>query len=248
MRPVLLTAIYICMLLKDKVQEVFLTGCKEARSPSIHCMNYETCYSIYYVLVIFYYTAIITHGSTIALQPLYDKRNWLGCSGTACGKEACPNLYMEGDDWNKCMGQVFEIYHMCGPGEIKVGEAVGIYYPKEKNWFGCAGANCGKAGCPGKQSAQYGFENLGKWLGCWGEVFEIYARGKNPGEPITAHDDVILYYPRAADYVGLGNQAGHAGCPGKVQPPPKERYDVCWGEIFEIYLKADDSVFVQTEY
>ena len=203
------------------------------------------------------YTATITHGSTIALQSLYDKRNWLGCTGQKCGKETCPNLYMEGDGYN-CSCQVFQIYHICGPGEITVGDAIGIYYPKEQKWFGCATGilkNCKKGICPGQPATQYGFENLEKWFSCSGEVFVIYARGKSLGEPITAHDNVMLYYISGEDYVRLGSQqapADRSSCPGTVRPPPRERYDVCYGENFEIYMYMEavpnDSQFVPTEY
>ena len=181
------------------------------------------------------YAAIITHGSTIALQPVYDKRNWLGCTGATCRTEACPNLYMEGDDWGNCKGQVFQIYHICGSGEIKAGDAVGIYYPKEQKWFGCSGTNCGKATCPGQLTAEYGFANLDKWFNCWGEVFIIYARGKEIGESITAQDHVILYYIRGGNYIYVGTHTGHATCPGTVRPPPDEKFDRCWGEILEIW-------------
>ena len=202
-------------------------------------MFWSFCMSV--ICTTLYYTAIITHGSTIALQPLYDKRYWLGCTGSTCGKEACPNLYMEGADWSNCQGQVFKIYHICGSGEIKAGDAVGIYYPKEQNWFGCSEAsqsNCLKAGCPGQPTTLYGFASLENWFNCYGEVFAIYARGKSLGEPIMAHDHVVLYYIRGANYVRLGTHqvpADHATCPGTVRPPPDERYDVCWGEIFEIW-------------
>ncbi len=31
--------------------------------------------------------------------------------------------------------------------------------------------------------------------------------------------------------------SGHAGCPGTALPPPPDRYDKCWGEVFEIWKK-----------
>ena len=181
--------------------------------------------------------AVIQQGNTIALQLLYNRHSWLGCAGNPCGKASCPGIYMEGGDWTNCWGEVFRIYRLHGPGTVAVGDLVGIYYPRESGkWLGCAGSLCGKAGCPGQPTTEYGFENPEKWFQCYGEVFKIYARGKSLGEPIEAYDDVMLYYLSGQNWVGLaGDRVNHAGCPGTIRPPPNERYEVCWGENFEIW-------------
>ena len=98
----------------------------------------------------------VTQGATIALQPLYHKINWLSCAHNPCGKSGCPRLFMEGKDWDSCWGEVFQIYRQSGPGTVKVGDVVGIYYPREQKWFGLGVA---KADCPGNPTMQHGFES-----------------------------------------------------------------------------------------
>ena len=183
----------------------------------------------------------IRQGSTVALQPLYNKRYWLGCPHNPCrgGTQGCPGLFMEGNDWTNCWGEVFQIYRESGPGTVKVGDRVGIYYPREPGkWLGCAGSRCGKATCPGRPTTHYGFQNRQKWAPCWGEVFKIYARGKCIGSDINAHDAIMLYYPRGRSWVKLDTTyvVKHP-CPGRVFPPSPEKYDRCWGEVMEIWMR-----------
>ena len=145
---------------------------------------------------------------------------------------------MKGTDWRNCWGEVFRIYRRNGPGTVTAGDYVGIYYPRESGkWLGCAGSQCGKAGCPG-QPSQHGFQSPSKWSQCWGEVFRIYARGKSIGDSIHAHDQIMLYYVRGSNWFALShNVAHHETCPGRVLPPPNSRYEPCWGENFEIWKK-----------
>ncbi len=98
-------------------------------------------------------------------------------------------------DWKKCVGQVFEIYRRKGPGFVKVGDQVGLYYPRNKNWIGCAGQPCGQAGCPGQPTNKFGFHTKCKWNSCQGEVFRIFVKGKKMGATVNSDDDVALYYP-----------------------------------------------------
>ena len=177
----------------------------------------------------------VTQGAIIALQPLYQKLNWLGCAGNHCGKAGCPRLFMEGKDWDSCWGEVFQIYRQSGPGTVKVGDVVGIYYPRGRKWFG---GGTRKAGCPGNPTMQHGFASAKHWGACWGEVYQIYARGKRIGESIESHDAIAIYYIHAKRWVGLvGQNSGLSTCPGKTRPPPPDRYEICWGESFEIWLK-----------
>ena len=177
----------------------------------------------------------VAQGATIALQPLYQKLNWLGCAGNRCGKAGCPRLFMEGKDWHSCWGEVFQIYRQSGPGTVKVGDVVGIYYPRGQKWFG---QGVGKQGCPGNPTMQHGFESAQHWGRCWGEVYQIYARGKRIGESIESHDAIAIYHIRFKRWVGLvGQNSDLRTCPGGTGPPPPDRYEACWGEIFEIWLK-----------
>jgi len=181
----------------------------------------------------------IWQGSTVAFQPLYNKRYWLGCSVNPCqgGAQDCPGLFMEGSDWTNCIGEIFQIYRARGPGTVKVGDVVGIHRPYQLgHWLGCSQSNCGRSTCPGTPTTAYGFQNTENWLRCYGEVFKIYARGKSLGSAITAHDAVMLFYIQGQNWVALDTTyVGHHTCPGTARPPPPSKYDRCNGEVMEIW-------------
>ena len=178
-------------------------------------------------------------GSTVALQPLHQKRVWLGCAADPCVKAGCPSLYMEGADWTNCWGEVFQIYRAAGPGNVRVGDVVGLYMPRRSQWFSLATGTGHLAPCPGTPTSLYGFANSDNWYLCWGEVFKIYAREKDIGDIVQDHDDITLYYIQRQLWVGLaeGNNPDLDRCPGSTRPPPSERYDACWGGIFELWLR-----------
>ena len=69
----------------------------------------------------------------------------------------CVLLYMDDHEWWECHGNVYEIYRAAGPGPIRDGDFIGIYYPHRNRWFGCPYTNCRKYTCPGTPSWQYGF-------------------------------------------------------------------------------------------
>ena len=182
---------------------------------------------------------VVTHGSKIALQPLYDKTSWLSCENKVCGKATCPPLFVNGGDWSKCAGEVFQIFRCAGPGVVKVGDFVGFYIAEE--WLSMVAGRGQRAPCPGTPTVNYGFSAQDKWNQCWGEVFQIYAKGKSIGDAIENHDDVTIYYVQEKKWVGLvGNYPpGYATCPGQTRPPPPDRYGKCWGEVFELWLHQD---------
>ena len=189
-------------------------------------------------------TGIIWQGDTIAIQFYAYKRSYMGCPGTPCGKSTCPGMFITKDAWKKCWGEVFQIYRnrgirTKGPGyALKVGDTVGIYYPRGKKWFSCVGRFCtATATCPGKPTDMYGFNSQALWKRCWGEVFEIYARGKKRGSYISPNDTIMLYYPRDKKYLSLS--AKHPSkhpCPGPP-PPSLDKYNRCWGEVLEIVTR-----------
>ena len=184
------------------------------------------------------YPSVVAHGSTIALQN-YDRRYWLGCPGVNCFKANCPNLYMEGEDWTNCWGEVFEIYRASGPGEVLVGDVVGLHYPRERGrWFSMDGEIGHKDPCPGTPNNTNGFEDTEKWYQCCDEVFKIYTRGKSIGETIDESDDIMIYYLHSSAWVGHVEAAPDCRtCPGDDRPPPPEKYDTCWGEVFKLWLR-----------
>ena len=191
----------------------------------------------------FLHTEAVYHGCTIALQLLYDKRNYLGCSPYLwCVRAGCPKLFIEGNDWERCSGEVFRIYRKEGPGPVRVGDTVGIYYTPRGRWFGCSGPFCqARAGCPGIPTQSHGFNNPHLWLRCSGEVFEIYARGKSVGSLISPHDTVMLRFVRDNKWVGLVNKHPEKlSCPGATRPPPPDKYEACWGSVFELWVRPLD--------
>ena len=184
----------------------------------------------------------VRHGSTVALQALYQKQSWLGCSTTSrsitCANSACPGLYMRGNEWNTCNQNVFQIFRARGHGDVRVGDLVGLYLTRESGkWFGCSGTTCTKATCPGTASYEYGFNDPEKWYPCFGEVFKIYAHEKQLGDTINDQDDIMLFYLQGWNWIGAYGSNHHRTCPGATRPPPHNKYDVCGGENYKIWKR-----------
>ena len=148
-------------------------------------------------------------------------------------------MQMTGSDWTNCWGEVFRIYRAAGPGPVRAGDVVGIYYPRENGkWLGCAGSTCLKATCPGNPSTAHGFQTCDRWFKCWGEVFKIYAKRKGINAVINSDDDISLFYPNQQLWLAQGTgDADKRPCLGKVVPPPYDVYDGCAWETFRIWKK-----------
>ena len=147
---------------------------------------------------------------------------------------------MIGNDWSSCWGEVFQIYRASGPGTVRVGDLVGLYYPQQSGtWLGCPGDQCAKATCPGIPSFQYGFASQELWYRCWGEVFKIYARGKGNGDVINSDDDVTFYYLQQGLWLaqGDGPHTSKQPCLGLTRPPPLNNYDGCAWETFRVWKR-----------
>ena len=188
-----------------------------------------------------FHTAV-RHGSTIALQVLHNKLDYFDCAAaTTCIRSRCTGLYFEGNDWRMCAKKVFKIYRRSGLGSVRVGDTVGIYYPHNHRWLGCGNLYCrARANCPGSPTSAYGFNRPNLWNQCGGEIFKIYACGRNFGSPIYPHDHVMLYHVGVKKWIGLENsRAEMRTCPGTVLPPPKNKYEACWGEVFELLERSD---------
>lgn len=182
------------------------------------------------------YACLLTvkSGQQVALK-MTARNLWLGCDQYWCAIDTCPEWYFSRPK-SQCPGNTFVIYSQRARGRaIKVGDKVGLYYPKEKKWFGCPGNLCGKSSCPGKPTYAHGFENDAKWKRCYCQVFTIYAYGKNHGETVYPKDAIMLHY-RNGYYASLWRgKADKNPCPGRA-PPPKRKYDHCRGEVFEIFM------------
>ena len=145
---------------------------------------------------------------------------------------------MEGSDWEDCPADVYQIYRRNGPGSVRVGNVIGLYHPHNGHWFSMFDGTGHRDPCPGTPTSADGFESADKWEACSGEVFRIYARGKSNRDVINEHDAIFLFYARDNKWVGLdADTAEHRTCPGTVRPPPSAKYDVCWGEVFEVWKR-----------
>ena len=172
----------------------------------------------------------------MALQT-YNKGKWFSCYLSTCSLSTCPGIIMTLSDWKTCFGEVFQIYRRSGPGPVRVGDEVGLYYPRQSKWLGCSAAdNCDKRTCPGTPSVEYGFQDAQRWKSCFGEVFNIYAAGKAVGATIANRDTIMLYYGKTSKWVNSGNPTVTVGsCPGTTRPPTISTYEKCFGYTTEIW-------------
>ena len=182
----------------------------------------------------------VRHGSMVALQALYQKQYWLGCSTTttSCVNSACPGLYMRGNEWNSCSKNVFQIFRAKGHGDVRVGDLAGLYLTRESGkWFGCHATTCTKNTCPGTASYEQGFNSPELWYRCYGQVFKIYAHEKQLGDTVNDQDDIMLFYLQALNWIGAYSSNHHRTCPGTTRPPPHNKYDACGGEVYKIWKR-----------
>ena len=165
----------------------------------------------------------------------YNRAYWLSCWLTPCkSRNICPGYSMT---WTGCEGEVFQFYRARGPGAVRVGDVVGVYYPYEPGkWLGCWSGDCEKATCPGTPSNTYGFQNSEKWTACGGEVFVIYAQGKTVGSVIKEHDTIMLYYLIGNQWVNLANtNVARGSGPGTTRPPAYATYTSQWSYTLEVW-------------
>jgi hypothetical protein len=183
---------------------------------------------------------VLGNGCTVALQ-LNENHLWLGCAGGHCLGAPCPGKFFEGADWTKCWGEVFQLYRALGPGNIVVGDFVGLYYKREGKWFSMLNGKGLKSTCPGSPNSQSGFSELEKWFICGGEVFQIYAKGKGLGAEIKDQDAITLYVPLTTRNVKFLQQEDiYSTCimekSGYNRPPSNEAFDQCPSESVEITI------------
>ena len=81
---------------------------------------------------------------------------WLGCPGHTCRGATCPRMIFTGADWNKCSGEVFQIYRPLGRGSIMSGDFVGLYYRHSRRWLSLVGNRAHTQTCPGSLNPDTG--------------------------------------------------------------------------------------------
>ena len=164
-------------------------------------------------------------------------RGWLGCIDSVCDLRSCPyggnNIY----DFNSCHGELFRIVVENG-GSAKSGYRVRFLYVTWTNWWlGCPINNrCDKRNCPGSLAQGASFSR------CNGEIFRIYACGRNHGDTIYNGDLVMIYLPAyGSKYISIqgsteGADTSLNSCPGST-PPAYFSYSICSNNVFRIYKK-----------
>ena len=148
-------------------------------------------------------------------------------------------MYFEQDEYGRCRGEVFQIYRAAGRGEVKIGDNVGFYYPLKRLWLAAVASQGHLASCPGvPRNSNHRLNTR-----CWGEVFQIYARGKSTGQPIDQLDHVMIYMPRHKAFLEYRHDNARndglvrSTCPGRCLPPQPSAYEKCFRYVFAIRKK-----------
>ena len=181
----------------------------------------------------------ISNGDTVALQT-FVRNYWLSGYLTSWSRQSCPRMQMSGTDWTACWGEVFTIYRASGPGQVCVGDLIGIYYPRSPGyWMGCTGGTCPRSSCPGQPTTAHGFGSEENWYTCCSEVFKVYASGKANGDVISSGDDIMLYNLDLGRWVAqdVSTCTTTTTCAGITRPPPVAKFDECHKETFKIWKR-----------
>ena len=177
----------------------------------------------------------LRQGCRIALQTT-NNALWLGCAGGNCVGAPCPGKFFEGAEINNCWGEVFRLFRAAGDGNIRSGDYVGLYYPREGRWFSIYNGIGHKEPCPGNPTATYGFHSRSSWSCCGGEVFQVFAKGKGHGAIITDQDTLAFYYPCGRKFVSFqARQVLLSSCINSC-PPSSAHFDRCIAETVEITI------------
>ena len=185
----------------------------------------------------------LSSGDTISIQVMNNLRLHVGYSSGNGGADTCAGPYFDPEDYAKCTGEVFQIYRVAGPGQVKVGDIVGFYSPLKRQWMSAVGTQTHLSPCPGIPQNSHHRPTRDPKNRCWGEVFQIYARGKNEGQPIDQLDHVMIYYSRQKGFLqyphtnGRKNGLVRSTCPGECLPPPASSYERCFQNVFAIHKK-----------
>ena len=201
---------------------------EEVSSRSYFCEDCSYCVFLLYQLV-------LEQGSGVALKLLTGYHLWFSCwYYQNCHTDPCPGHEFDDSERIPCRGEAFKMYRALGPGEIRTGDFVGLYYPEEGNWFAVTNGVGQKSSCPGAPTMNDGFSSYGKWVECGDSAFQVYAKGKVTGEKITDKDILAFYHPGLTEktYVEfLSNSIGTSTClrdaANNIRPPPSSAYDNC---------------------
>ena len=167
------------------------------------------------------------------------RRGFIGCYENVCDMRFCPSWSDNNlRNFSECWAEVFQIIgeglHIGDP--ITSGMRVRIRYTRGTNeWFACVnGWQCDKRPCPGTITQARNFNR------CAGELFHIYARGREHGEDIANGDLIMLFssYSNRRYVAAVGQNDGDDVtvdfCPGET-PPAYLTYAFCSKNVFRVY-------------
>ena len=171
---------------------------------------------------------------------LIGAKGYLGCPFDVCDLRTCPIGHHK--NFAICTGEGFQIIGE-GGGSIKSGQRVRFRFVREGNtWLGCPLNYCDKRLCPGEINSV----RARNFDTCWGEVFRIYACGRNNGHRIQNGDLVMIYFPehphgKGKGYISIQGSSEGADtslslCPGNNSLTPL-RYSLCSNNVFRIHRK-----------
>lgn len=129
------------------------------------------------------------------------------------------------------------MYHLeGGGGAILSGDYVGLYYPAESTWFSMYYGYGHKNSCPGTPTYDYGFSYSYQWQYCGGEVFRVFAEGRNDGDYIYDQDTIAFYYVYGGYFVGFQPYwPTPSGCMYYC-PPYYYEFDWCYYDSVELTI------------
>ena len=178
---------------------------------------------------------VLAQGSGVALLlPGHNYHLWVGCTCTVCKLEHCPGHSFADVDQFECPENSFQLYRALGPGNIRTGDFVGLYYPNGGTWLAMINGVGQQSKCPGAPTDQDGFSSYSKWNECSDSAFRIYAKGKSSDQTIESGNLISLYYPKnvGKGYVeyltaGLTTSTCMKDESASLLPPTSAAYDLC---------------------
>ena len=152
---------------------------------------------------------------------------------------------MDGDDWNRCPEQVFEIFGVdYRTGPIYVGDKIALHIiePAAVDEGFYTFSMSGESGHV--DSCEDSLEAFLFSRKCRRHVFQIYAKGRDMDDTIFEHDHIILvhdnqrppgyfYNPAYVDFSSWS--ATFSPCKAEWELPLQETYDTCPGVVVELW-------------
>lgn len=115
------------------------------------------------ILLCCYFITDVMQGNVVAIRLFERKTEYLRCPlGQKCSIETSACFWVEGDNYSKCIEDVFQIFHY-DRGPIQVGDFVGLYsFARKMCYSGFGTTN----NCPGSPNMISGFQSYSLCFQC----------------------------------------------------------------------------------